>query len=325
MEHADKEEEEEEEEELVMKPKKAAVKINGSARVICGDARSLDEQVQAGTVGLVVTSPPYPMIQMWDDCFRQMDPTIEDPEEWTIESAQEAFEKMHAQLDVIWEKVYAAVIPGGIVAINIGDATRSIAKNFQLFPNGARTTMGMMKVGFTPLPNIYWKKPTNKPNAFLGSGMLPPNAYITLDCEHILLFRKGGLRKFPAKDLVRQDSAFSQDERNAWFTQIWEGLCTLFIRQQLAYLFAGITGAKQKVVGDRRNAAFPEEIPRRLIKMFSVKGDVVLDPFVGTGTTVIVAKQLDRHGVGFDIDKDFAKVATEGTKQNSITSMFKKK
>lgn len=109
---------------------------------------------------------------------------------------------------------------GGIVAVNMGDATRSIQRNFRLFPNAARTTMGLLNAGFTPLPNLYWKKPTNGPNAFLGSGFLPVNAYVTLDCEHILLFRKGRLRKFPPKDPIRKASCFTKAERDVVFSNV---------------------------------------------------------------------------------------------------------
>lgn len=264
------------------------------SRIIHGDARELIlKEIQPNSVALVVTSPPYPMIQMWDELFHTMDDTIDIEKQ----PPMEVFEKMHTQLDTVWKILFSVIIPGGIVVINIGDATRRIGDQFRLFPNGARITMRMVDIGFTVLPNIYWKKPTNKPNSFLGSGMLPPNAYVTIDCEHILIFRKGGLRKFPSNDQNRIDSAFTQAERNTWFTQVWER----------------ITGARQHNGSDRRTAAFPDEIPRRLIKMFSVKRDIILDPFAGTGTTVNVAKELDRVAIGFEIDQNIIISATKDT------------
>lgn len=97
--------------------------------------------------------------------------------------------------------------------------------------------------------------------------MLPTNGYVTQDCEYILLFRKGAPRKFPPKDLKRYDSAFTQEQRNQWFSQIWS-----------------IPGRRQTKDGyEKRTGAFPEEIPSRLIQMFSIKGDTVLDPFAGDG------------------------------------------
>src|SRR5687767_12229391 len=121
--------------------------------------------------------------------------------------------------------------------------------------------------------------PTNKPNAFLGSGFLPPNAYVTLDCEHVLLFRKGAPRKLPPKDLLRYASEMSKAERDSWFSQIWD--------------FRGAGQSHEDVV--RRTAAFPEEVPYRLVRMFSCLGETVLDPFAGTGTTLRVAAAEGRR------------------------------
>jgi site-specific DNA-methyltransferase (cytosine-N4-specific) len=137
-----------------------------------------------------------------------------------------------------------------------------------------------------------WKKPTTKPKykgkgAFLGSGFLPPNAYVTLDCEFILIFRKGKLRHFPAHDPNRYDSRITKIQRDQWFTQIWN-----------------IPGSRQ-IAGqlERRTAAYPDEIAERLIKMFSVKGDIVIDPFLGSGTTIKAALQNDRNSIGYETDE----------------------
>ncbi len=154
---------------------------------------------------------------------------------------------------------------------------------------------------FLPFPTSYGKKPTNKPKykgkgAFLGSRFLPPNAYVTLDCEFILIFRKGGPRKFKPKDPLRYASAYTKEQRNSWFTQIWE-----------------VTGAKQNVE-ERRVAAFPDEIPYRLIRMFSIVGDTVLDPFLGTGTTMKVAKELGRNSIGYEIDRSLIPIILDKVK-----------
>jgi site-specific DNA-methyltransferase (cytosine-N4-specific) len=137
-----------------------------------------------------------------------------------------------------------------------------------------------------------WKKPTTKPKykgkgAFLGSGFLPPNAYVTLDCEFILLFRKGKLRKFPPNDPCRYNSAFTKQQRDEWFTQIWDVIGTRQTTTQI----------------ERRTAAYPDEIVDRLIRMFSVKGDTVLDPFLGSGTTVKLAIQNERNSIGYETDE----------------------
>lgn len=173
--------------------------------------------------------------------------------------------------------------------MNIGDATRTIGGTFQCIQNHAHVVQHCVDLGFQPLVPILWKKPTTKPNSFLGSGFLPTNGYVTLDCEHILIFRKGGKRDFPARDPLRYASAFSKEERDRWFSQIWT-----------------VPGARQE-----GQATFPEEIPRRLIGMFSVLGDTVLDPFAGTGTTLAVAKALGRRPVGVELDRELADAVRE--------------
>ena len=129
----------------------------------------------------------------------------------------------------------------------------------------------------------------------MGSGFLPPNAYVTLDCEFVLLFRKGKLRKFPPKDALRYESAFTKVQRDEWFSQIW-----------------ALKGTRQTASElERRTAAYPEEIAERLIRMFSVKGETVLDPFLGSGTTVKVAMESGRRCVGYENDKNLLPVITD--------------
>ena len=243
-------------------------------RILEGDAGRIDG-LPDGSVQLVVTSPPYPMVPMWDALFERAGAT--------------GYDGMHAVLDRAWSECYRVLIPGGIAAINIGDALRSGADGFRLWPNHSAVLSSCAALGFRPLPYILWKKPTNRPNAFLGSGFLPPNAYVTLDCEYILLFRKDGLRRFPPHDRARRDSRFSRADRDRWFSQIW----------------SDIRGTRQGPAG-ARTAAFPPELPGRLVRMFSVIGDTVLDPFAGTGTTLWEARRLGRNSIGVEIDPDLA-------------------
>ncbi|MGI0132838.1 MAG: DNA-methyltransferase [Thermoplasmata archaeon] len=251
---------------------------------MAGDARELAEVADA-SVHLVVTSPPYPMIPQWDSLFAS----------WGARD----FGAMHAELARAWAACRRVLIPGGILAVNIGDALRSGPDGFRVWPNHAEVLRRAESVGFRPLPYLLWKKPTNRPNAFLGSGFLPPNAYVTLDCEFILLFRNGGLRRIPPNDPRRMLSRFTKAERDRWFSQVWEG----------------VRGARQ---GDRhgRTAAFPSEVPERLIRMFSLVGDTVLDPFAGTGTTLWAARRWGRRAVGVEIDPvgaaELARRAREG-------------
>jgi modification methylase len=252
-------------------------------------------ELSDGSVQLMVTSPPYPMIAMWDDLFCKADPKIaalwKKMEKGDDAAVRQIYDVMHVYLGKVWAETYRVLCDGGIAAINVGDATRSIGGKFQLFPNHSRITEVCEQIGFTTLPYILWKKPTTKPKykgkgAFLGSGFLPPNAYVTLDCEFILLFRKGNLRRFQPKDKQRYDSAFTKPERDVWFSQIWQLKGT---RQTTSEL-------------ERRTAAYPAQIAERLIRMFSVKGETVLDPFLGSGTTMQAAERLERCSVGYEVD-----------------------
>jgi site-specific DNA-methyltransferase (cytosine-N4-specific) len=144
--------------------------------------------------------------------------------------------------------------------------------------------------------------------AFLGSGFLPPNAYVTLDCEFILLFRKGALRKFQPKDALRYESAFTKKQRDEWFSQIWD-----------------LKGTRQTVSElERRTAAYPEEIATRLIRMFSIKGETVLDPFLGSGTTVKVAIENERNSIGYENDKNLLPLITKKIGSHADVKIIKR-
>jgi DNA modification methylase len=214
--------------------------VQTTHEVVVGDARELTTLDDA-SVELVVTSPPYPMIELWDDTFSALDPAVAD----ALESgdADAAFERMHACLDDVWAEVERVLVDAGIACINVGDATRTVDGTFRLFPNHVRVSRAFANLGFVELPTIRWRKPTNRGTKFMGSGMLPPNAYVTLEHEHVLVFRKG-----------------------------------------------------------EPSGAFPLEVPYRLVHMYSVRGDTVLDPFAGTGTTTLAAMTGARHSVAYELD-----------------------
>lgn len=248
--------------------------------------------IESESVDLLITSPPYPMIEMWDGLFSSMNEGIK----LALEEGNSklAFNLMHEELNKIWKESLRVMKQGGVVCINIGDATRTISKNFQLFPNHVRIIDFFQKNGFSVLPSILWRKPTNSPTKFMGSGMLPPNAYVTLEHEYILIFRKGEKkRNFPPKSERRYSSAYFWEERNKWFSDTW----------------VDVKGAKQNLgkKGElrERSAAFPLELPYRLTNMFSMYGDTVLDPFWGTGTTTLAAMMLARNSIGYEINPEF--------------------
>ena len=243
--------------------------------------------LEDGSVDLVVTSPPYPMIAMWDDCFAGQDGRI--AERLGAGDGPGAFDLMHLQLNAAWREVARVLRPGGYACINIGDATRSIGGGFRLYTNHARIVSACEALGLQSLPAILWRKPTNAPNKFMGSGMLPAGAYVTLEHEYILILRKGGKRTFtPTEAARRSRSAFFWEERNAWFSDVWD-----------------LRGVGQRLRADdarARSAAFPFELAFRLICMYSMQEDLVLDPFLGTGTTTAAAIACARNSYGVETD-----------------------
>lgn len=265
--------------------------MNNTTHKIYFAASQNMQSLENSTIDLIVTSPPYPMIEMWDEIMSQQNPKIAKK---LKDKPTEAFELMHQELDKVWKECYRLLKDGGIMCINIGDATRTINKEFQLYNNHTRIVYACIKLGFLNLPNIIWRKQTNAPNKFMGSGMLPCGAYVTLEHEWILVFRKGGKRPYKTqkeKD-IRRESSFFWEERNKWFSDLWE-----------------IKGVKQKISDSQtrdRSASFPLELPYRLINMYSQYGDTVLDPFFGLGTTTIAAILSGRNSIGVDIDESLS-------------------
>ncbi len=248
------------------------------------------------TAHLVLTSPPYPMIEMWDTIFSQQIPAAKRALEEMDGPA--AFEAMHALLDKVWAECWRTLADGGFLCVNIGDATRKVGENFRLYTNHSRITAACEALGFQSLPAILWRKQTNAPNKFMGSGMLPAGAYVTLEHEYILVFRKGDKRVFnkPEKELRRASAVF-WEERNQWFSDLWD--------------FKGIRQAMGDAKTRKRSGAFPFELAWRLIHMYSLQGETVLDPFLGTGTTLAAAIAAGRSSVGCEIDIDMAREIPE--------------
>jgi len=266
-------------------------------RLDSGAAADL-RSVSDASVHCVVTSPPYPMIEMWDEDFSTADAQVRG----LLEQGDGArsWEAMHAQLDRVWQAVARTLVPGGVACINIGDATRNLANDFQLYVNHARVLQAFLRLGFTALPCVLWRKPTNAPTKFMGSGMLPPGAHVTLEHEYVLILRKAGKRQLTrdADRERRRRSAFFWEERNQWFSDVWMDL--MGQRQELL-----------DVQTRRRSGAFPLELPFRLISMFSLQEDTVLDPFAGTGTTALAALAAGRNSVGMEQAEDLVQVSRE--------------
>lgn len=257
-------------------------------KVIFGNAMNM-EVVSSESVDLIVTSPPYPMIEMWDEMLAQQSSSVKK----ALEKGDglNAFEMMHQLLDLVWKEVYRVLKVGGFACINIGDATRTINGNFVLYPNHMRILKSALELGFSALPCILWRKQTNAPNKFMGSGMLPAGAYVTLEHEYILILRKGPKRVFKKEEdkKIRRESAIFWEERNRWYSDVW-------------FDVKGTPQALNDKESRLRSAAYPFEVAYRLINMYSAKGDTVLDPFLGTGTTTAAAIASGRNSIGYEID-----------------------
>jgi site-specific DNA-methyltransferase (cytosine-N4-specific) len=257
-------------------------------RVVVGDSRDLE--LADDSVDLVVTSPPYPMIEMWDGVFESMNAEV--GAALADDDGERAFEAMHAVLDDVWAEIERVLRPGGVACVNVGDATRTVDGRFRVYPNHARVVSAFEGLGFDPLPDILWRKPANSAAKFMGSGMVPPSAYVTLEHEYVLVFRNGERREFEPGADRRYEAAYFWEERNEWFSDVW----------------TDVRGERQALADDdgarERSAAFPFAVPYRLVNMYSVYGDTVLDPFWGTGTTSLAAMAAARNSMGVERDPD---------------------
>ena len=259
-------------------------------RLIISDARNMNG-IPSESVDFVVTSPPYPMIEMWDGLFSDLSNDVKDC--LAQENGNAAFEAMHVELDKVWSELNRVLKPGSFACVNIGDATRTVGGRFQLYPNHARIVSSFRNFGFDTLPVILWRKQTNATNKFMGSGMLPSGAYVTVEHEYILIFRQGAKREVcsPSENEARMESSFFWEERNKWFSDLWD--------------FKGASQGLRHSELRTRSAAFPIELAYRLVNMYSLCGDTVLDPFMGTGTTALAAIACGRNSLGMELESDF--------------------
>jgi site-specific DNA-methyltransferase (cytosine-N4-specific) len=246
------------------------------------------DKVENNSIQCIITSPPYPMISKWDECFsKQIEEHLLN---WTKYdkskiTGRNKFRLQHIILYRVFLECYRVLVDGGIMCINIGDATQKTEETgFCCFPNYARIVDVLFDIGFVPLIPIFWKKITNRPNAFLGSGFLPVNVYISQDCEYIGIFRKGNkLRSFNEEEKNRRNnSKFTKEERDLWCQQIWN-----------------IQGER----GSKKHSGWPKEIFTRLMRMFSIVGDTILDPFAGRGNEDICS-EYGRLYVGYEINAE---------------------
>jgi DNA modification methylase len=259
-----------------------------------GDARAMDE-LEPESVHLVLTSPPYWTLKEYRNTPGQMG-HIED------------YEFFLAELDRVWENCYRALVPGGRLVCIVGDVCLSRRKNagrHTVVPLHASIQEHCRRIGFDNLAPIIWNKISNAAYEVEGgSGFLgkpyEPNGVIKNDIEFILMERKPGGYRTP-DTATRILSVISTENHKKWFQQIWTGL----------------TGASTR----EHPAPYPLELATRLIRMFSFVGDIVLDPFLGTGTTTVAAVKTGRHSIGFEIDEKYLELAHKRI-ASEITDLF---
>jgi len=262
--------------------------ITTNQKLYCGDARKL-AFIEDESVHLIVTSPPYWNLKRYNDVAGQLG-HIDDYEQFLWELEKVIIEFMRV------------LVPGGRFICVVGDVCVSRRQHGRhlVYPLHADICVLSRKIGFDNLNPILWHKIANASYEVKGgAGFLgkpyEPNGIIKNDIEFILMQRKpGGYRK-PTPE-QRELSIIPKAQYHEWFQQIWM-----------------IPGASTK----KHPAPFPEELAFRLINMFSFYGDIVLDPFCGTGNTLIAAAKSGRNGIGVDIDPDYCRMTVENLHQRT--------
>jgi len=275
--------------ELMKKIISSVKRIPTRQLVVHGDSRYLTLNKNQAQVHLVVTSPPYWTLKKYDPIPGQLG-VIED------------YEKFLEELDRVWKRCYDVLVPGGRMAIVVGDVCLPRRKydRHMLIPLHSSIQEHCRKIGFDNLAPIIWYKIANISFEVKGNGRYlgkpyEPNGIVKNDVEYILFLRKPGSYRKPTV-AQRVLSLLPENEQREFFQQIW----------------TTITGASTR----RHPAPFPTALAERLVRMFSFVGDTILDPFMGTGTTLYAAGSWGRNGMGFDIDCKYAKMALTRLKED---------
>jgi len=246
-------------------------------RVFLGDARNMAE-VAANSVHLIVTSPPY-----WQLKDYGVSGQI---------GFHQTYEEYINSLNLVWQECYRVLHPGCRLCINVGDQfARSVYYGrYKVIPIRTEITRFCETLGMDYMGAIIWQKVTTCNTTggatVMGSFPYPRNGVLKLDYEFILLFKKLGEAPRVSRE-IKEQSKLTTEEWNTYFAGHWH-----------------FGGEKQ----DAHLAAFPEELPRRLIRMFTFPGETVLDPFLGSGTTSLAAARLGRNSIGYEVNPDFAPI-----------------
>ena len=268
-------------------------------KIINGDSRKMDE-VKDKSVHLIVTSPPY-----WQ---------LKDYGTENQIGFHDDYETYINHLNLTWQECFRVLHDGCRMCINIGDqfARSTYYGRYKIIPIHTEIIKFCEMIGFDFMGSIIWQKATTMNTtggaSIMGSFPHPRNGIVKLDFEYILLFKKQGNAPKPTIQ-QKVNSAMTNEEWNTYFNGHWY-----------------FSGARQ----DKHLAMFPEELPKRLIKMFSFPNETVLDPFMGSGTTAYVAKMLDRNSIGYEINSEFISIIEEKIGDNdafaiSETEIIKQK
>lgn len=253
--------------------------------LVNGDSRNLS-MIPDESVHLVVTSPPY-----WQ---------LKDYGTENQIGFHDNYESYINNLNIVWSECFRVLHKGCRMCINIGDQfARSVYYGrYKVIPIRTEIIRFCESLGMDYMGAIIWQKQTTMNTtgggAVMGSFPYPRNGILKIDYEFILIFKKLGNSPSVPKE-QKDKSAMTKDEWNSFFSSHWN-----------------FAGAKQ----DGHIAVFPEELPRRLIKMFSFVGETVFDPFMGSGTTALAARNLNRNSIGYEINAEY----TEYYKQKLMTT-----
>ncbi len=254
--------------------------MKNNHKIIIGDSRNMAE-LQDKSVHLIITSPPYWQLKDYGTSDQI--------------GFNDSYEDYINNLNLVWKECFRVLNDGCRLCINIGDQfARSVYYGrYKIIPIRTEIIKFCETIGFDYMGAIIWQKATTMNTTggatIMGSFPYPRNGIIKLDYEFILIFKKSGETPFVSRE-IKEKSKISKEEWNQYFTGHWN-----------------FNGAKQ----DKHLAMFPEELPKRLIKMFSFIGDTILDPFLGSGTTTLVARNLDRNSVGYEINGKFLPIIEE--------------
>lgn len=247
-------------------------------QIINGDSRQMN-LLPDKSVHLALTSPPY-----WQ---------LKDYGEENQIGFHQSYESYINNLNLVWNECYRVLHPGCRLCINIGDqfARAVYYGRYKVIPIRTEIIKFCETIGFDYMGAVIWQKVTTTNTtggaSIMGSFPYPRNGILKIDYEFILIFKKPGNAPKPTQE-NKELSKMTTEEWNTYFSGHWN-----------------FAGAKQ----EGHIAMFPEELPARLIKMFAFHGDTVLDPFMGSGTTSLAAKNLGRNSVGYEINPEFIEIS----------------